>query len=528
MANKYLDDAGLSHFWGKVKIYFLGGSSPDDPADTTNCPKMDGARTYGDSHILAREDHVHPTDTSRAPLASPAFTGTPTAPTASSSTDSTQIATTAFVHDVVDNLSTGVTGVKGDAESTYRTGNVNITPANLGLSSGSVWYGTSSTTASTSEKAVTCADFDYKAGSIIAVLFTTANTAATPTLNVNSKGAKSVLIGTAAGNSGTNVLKWSANTILLFMYDGTNFIYLTAVAAASVNPPRGANTWYGVCSTSASTAAKIADIDNFVLTKGAVVVLQMTTANTNTGNITLNVNSTGVKDIVVGNAVTSSSNSLTWAANDVLVFAYDGNYWRFAATIYDDFTGATGMVAGKHGLVPAPGSAAVNSMLFGDSDWDTLSLATEAVSGYRYIHLYRSTAGSSTQMGGAAIIPEATTSANGMMSAADKTKLDSISMTNNIIDASCLPSYVDDVVEVYARTGQTELSQDWFSATSASGSALTSEERTSGKIYVLLNSSTNYAANDTFRWSGSTYVKLSSGTGISTITTGEIDTIMAS
>ena len=26
----------------------------------------------------------------------------------------------------------GVTGVKGDAESTYRTGNVNLTPANLG------------------------------------------------------------------------------------------------------------------------------------------------------------------------------------------------------------------------------------------------------------------------------------------------------------------------------------------------------------------------------------------------------------
>lgn len=37
-----------------------------------------------------------------APLASPALTGTPTAPTAAKATDTTQIATTEFVHDVVD------------------------------------------------------------------------------------------------------------------------------------------------------------------------------------------------------------------------------------------------------------------------------------------------------------------------------------------------------------------------------------------------------------------------------------------
>jgi hypothetical protein len=40
---------------------------------------------------------VHPTDTSRAPLASPSLTGTPLAPTATAGTNTTQIATTAFV-----------------------------------------------------------------------------------------------------------------------------------------------------------------------------------------------------------------------------------------------------------------------------------------------------------------------------------------------------------------------------------------------------------------------------------------------
>jgi ribonuclease HI len=43
---------------------------------------MDGTATVGTSLRYARQDHVHPTDTSRAPLASPTFTGIPAAPTA--------------------------------------------------------------------------------------------------------------------------------------------------------------------------------------------------------------------------------------------------------------------------------------------------------------------------------------------------------------------------------------------------------------------------------------------------------------
>ena len=48
----------------------------------------------------------------KAPLASPALTGTPTAPSAAASTDSTQIATTAFVQDAID-ARTYVTSVGG-------------------------------------------------------------------------------------------------------------------------------------------------------------------------------------------------------------------------------------------------------------------------------------------------------------------------------------------------------------------------------------------------------------------------------
>ena len=60
-------------------------------------PLIDGTVAVGTSTLTARQDHVHPTDTSRAPLASPTFTGTPAAPTANSGTNTTQLATTAFV-----------------------------------------------------------------------------------------------------------------------------------------------------------------------------------------------------------------------------------------------------------------------------------------------------------------------------------------------------------------------------------------------------------------------------------------------
>jgi hypothetical protein len=58
---------------------------------------MDGTAAVGTSLLFSRQDHVHPSDTSRAPINSPGLTGTPTAPTAAVGTNTTQIATTAFV-----------------------------------------------------------------------------------------------------------------------------------------------------------------------------------------------------------------------------------------------------------------------------------------------------------------------------------------------------------------------------------------------------------------------------------------------
>lgn len=49
-------------------------------------PLIDGTATVGTSTRFARGDHIHPTDTTRAPLASPTFTGTLTAATIAATT----------------------------------------------------------------------------------------------------------------------------------------------------------------------------------------------------------------------------------------------------------------------------------------------------------------------------------------------------------------------------------------------------------------------------------------------------------
>lgn len=91
--------------------FITSADIPEVAVPSTTTPLMDGTAEVGTEKKFARGDHRHPTDTSRAPLASPALTGIPTAPTASAATDTTQIATTAFVHDVVETMGGGISDV---------------------------------------------------------------------------------------------------------------------------------------------------------------------------------------------------------------------------------------------------------------------------------------------------------------------------------------------------------------------------------------------------------------------------------
>lgn len=81
-------------------------------------------------------------------------------------------------------------------------------------------YAKCDTPAATAAKAVSVANFAVFSGASVTVKFTYANTAASPTLNVNSTGAKSIFYNGAALPS---TQYWAAGAVIEFIYDGTNW-----------------------------------------------------------------------------------------------------------------------------------------------------------------------------------------------------------------------------------------------------------------------------------------------------------------
>ena len=90
---------------------------------------------------------------------------------------------------------------------------------------------------------------------------------------------------------------------------------------------------YGTCSTAAATAAKVATISDtsWTLKVGSIIGIKFTNTNTagsSTTPVTLNVNSTGAKNIWYNNAkYTSTSSNICGFANRVIYYMYDGTYW---------------------------------------------------------------------------------------------------------------------------------------------------------------------------------------------------------
>lgn len=84
-------------------------------------------------------------------------------------------------------------------------------------------FGTCSTAAATAAKTVsiTTGTFALEAGSMVTVKFSNANTANSPTLNVNSSGAKNIFHRNAQITTGAN--KALLSGVVLFVYDGTQW-----------------------------------------------------------------------------------------------------------------------------------------------------------------------------------------------------------------------------------------------------------------------------------------------------------------
>ena len=265
---------------------------------------------------------------------------------------------------------------------------------------------------------------------------------------------------------------------------------------------------YGTCGTAAATTAKVVDCTGFTLATGAWIAIKFTVTNTGAvGSLTLNVNGTGAKNIKYRGGNLPSAGTLT--TGRIYLFVYDGTNYEL---IGDLDTNNTYTAASAAPLMD--GTAAVGSSIKYAREDHVHPSDTSRVS-------------TSTTVNGKPLSSNITLSASDVSAIPTSAKgvANGVCPLNSSskIDSTYLPSFVDDVVEAYARSGQTALSSTWLATGSASGTVITPQ---SGVIYVLMADSGDYTANSQFRWSGTSYVKLNDG-GVSPITETEINTICA-
>ena len=139
---------------------------------------------------------------------------------------------------------TGATGPQGPAGATGAKGATGATGPQGPKGEQGLFYAACSTASSTAAKVASCAGFSLSTGAAVAVKFTNTNTASSPTLNVNSTGAKSIKkYGTAAPET----YLWQAGAVVEFVYDGSYWLIANGSTATT--------SYYGLTKLSSSVSS---------------------------------------------------------------------------------------------------------------------------------------------------------------------------------------------------------------------------------------------------------------------------------
>jgi len=117
---------------------------------------------------------------------------------------------------------------------------LNITNTNNFTYSYVNYLGTCSTASATAAKEVAITGFVLATGARVKVKFTNANTAYTPTLNVESTGAKAIYNEAGVAVSATSPAYFPAGATVEFYYDGTNWVYVNKI----IDEYKNGNSWY--------------------------------------------------------------------------------------------------------------------------------------------------------------------------------------------------------------------------------------------------------------------------------------------
>lgn len=235
MSKKYLDENGLLYFWQKLKAVFALATHTHTKSQITDFPTIPTKTSdlTNDSNFVADSSYVH-TDNNYTSAEKTKLSGIATGAEVNVQADWNETDTTSDAY--IANKPTIPSGVTVDSALSSTSENpvqnkvINTALGEKVVGNGRVFYGTSSTGASTQNKVVTCSAYDaLTEGDILLLKLSNANTHTAPYLNVNSKGAKQVSH-RLYDEEGSSTGVWShiggSSRIDMFVYESNTWVFI--------------------------------------------------------------------------------------------------------------------------------------------------------------------------------------------------------------------------------------------------------------------------------------------------------------
>ena len=360
-------------------------------------------------------------------------------------------------------------------------------------------YGTCATAAATAAKVVTINNFSLETGARITVKFTYANTVASPTLNINNTGARSIYWHGAALPDDQY---WKADAVLDFVYNGSQWDLIGIAdisslenligdsdvstqinnALASYEPKsnvtsKGSATQpvyfdsNGVAQPTSCTLEKSVP-NNAVFTDTHYTSKNVVGSSTATSNTTSALTNGNVYLRHIENGSVTSTHKISGSGATTVTTDTSGN---IIITSTDNNTTYSNATKSDAGLMSSSDKTKLDGIDEGATKVTVDSALNNTSTNPVQNKVVNSAISNLSTLVGDTLV--ATQISNAIASKAD---LD----TNGKVPSSQLPSYVDDVIEYSAKSN--------FPSTGESG-----------KIYI------DIATNLTYRWSGSAYVEIS-------------------
>ena len=219
-----------------------------------------------------------------------------------------------------------------DVRSDYANDlNVRVSPIESKLNYTNIAYGTCATAASTATKEVVlvsnATQWKQEIGSIIAIKFTTSNSASSVKIKVGNNAAYPIWYNNAEYTSNGTAYTGYADRITTYMFNGTHWVWIAnSYDTNTTYTNEKLGNGYGTCSTAESTTAKAATFSSYTLVKHGMVSIKFT--NAVPANATLNINSKGAKNIYYRGAKIIAN---VIKAGDIATFIYDGTQYQLIA-----------------------------------------------------------------------------------------------------------------------------------------------------------------------------------------------------